>query len=115
VQFRKLTDTVAVAGQIGPDDLAAVKQAGFRSLICNRPDGEAVDQPPFAAVAAAARELGLEARYMPIGHSPLSASAADSFATMVAELPKPVLAYCRSGTRSAKLVMLWQARAEDDL
>jgi sulfide:quinone oxidoreductase len=110
-----LTDDIAVAGQIGPEDIAAVRQAGFKSLVCNRPDGEAPGQPPFAAVEAAARELGLDARYMPIGHSPLDAGAADGFAAMVAELPKPVLAYCRSGTRSAKLVMLWQARAEGDV
>jgi sulfide:quinone oxidoreductase len=115
VQFRRLTDDIAVAGQVTPRDLAEVQAAGFKSLVCNRPDGEAPDQPQFASIEAAAQELGLAIRYLPIGHGPMGVREADNFADAVADLPRPILAYCRSGARSAKLVLTWQARVEGDL
>lgn len=115
MQFRRLTDDIAVAGQVTPRDLPEIHAAGFRSLVCNRPDGEAADQPEFASIEAAARENGLAVRYLPIGHGPMGMREADSFAEAIADLPRPILAYCRSGARSAKLVLTWQALVEGDL
>ncbi|RQQ07213.1 aminotransferase class V-fold PLP-dependent enzyme [Burkholderia stagnalis] len=90
--------------QITPDDLKAIRSAGFRAVICNRPDGESADQPAFEEIAAAARELGLDARYLPVESDQIGDAQVDAFGAMVDALPKPVLAYCGSGKRAG---MLW--------
>jgi len=95
---------LAASRQIMPADLKAIRDAGFRSVICNRPDGEGVDQPAFEEIAAAARELGLEARYLPIAPNHIGDAEIDAFGALVDALPKPILAYCRSGNRAG---MLW--------
>ncbi|KHJ59198.1 beta-lactamase hydrolase domain-containing protein, partial [Burkholderia glumae] len=75
--------------------------AGFRAVICNRPDGESADQPAFAEIAAAARELGLDARYLPVEAADrIGEAQVDAFGAMLDALPKPVLAYCGSGRRA---------------
>lgn len=106
---KPISEALSVAGQIAADDLAAIRDAGFRAIVCNRPDGEAADQPPFADIAAAARAAGLEARYLPVVTGQLTDEDAAAFRRLMDELPKPVLAYCRSGTRSGQL---W-ARAQE--
>lgn len=103
MDFRKLTEELTVSPQITPHDLDAIKSAGFRSIICHRPDGEAPDQPVFAEIKDAAIAAGLEIRYQPVIPGMLSELDAKEFASLIAELPKPVLAYCRTGTRSASL------------
>ncbi|MCA8318948.1 aminotransferase class V-fold PLP-dependent enzyme [Burkholderia cepacia] len=90
--------------QITPADLKAIRNAGFRSVICNRPDGEGADQPAFDEIAAAARELGLDARYLPVERDRIGEADIDAFGALVDTLPKPVLAYCGSGNRAG---MLW--------
>ena len=99
---RKVTDELSVAPQISIEDVAAAKAAGFRSILCTRPDGEAADQPGFAAIEAAAKTAGLVVRYQPVRM--VSEADAKTFAAACRELPKPILAYCRSGTRC---VTLW--------
>ncbi|MBU9578756.1 TIGR01244 family phosphatase [Ralstonia mannitolilytica] len=94
---------LAASRQIVPADLKAIRDAGFRSVICNRPDGEGDDQPAFAEIAAAARELGLEARYLPVEPNRIGDAEVDAFGALVDALPKPILAYCRSGNRASAL------------
>ncbi|GAB7536855.1 aminotransferase class V-fold PLP-dependent enzyme [Burkholderia sp. 3C] len=95
--------------QIAPADLKAIRDAGFRSILCNRPDGESADQPAFETIAASARALGLEARYLPIASaSGIGEPELDAFAALVDTLPKPVFAYCRSGNRAS---LLWDRLA----
>ncbi len=92
------------SGQVQPEDLKAIRNAGFRSVICNRPDGESADQPGFAEIEKAARELGIEARYLPVAAGqPIGDEQAEAFGALLDELPKPVLAYCRSGRRASLL------------
>ena len=109
IEIRRLSDAVAVAGQVRPADLADIVGAGYRSLVCNRPDGEAPDQPAYREVAEAAGRLGLEVRYLPVVSGRMSAEDATAFAGLLRELPAPVLAYCRSGARSGQL---WALAAE---
>lgn len=109
VEPKTISSQLAVAAQIAPSDLADLKAQGFRSVICNRPDGEGADQPTFSEIAAAASALGLEARYIPIEGGKVSDADAAGFATALDELPGPTLAYCRSGTRSTTLWSLAQA------
>lgn len=102
--INKLSDNFAVAPQLSPEDLAEVAKQGYKSVIVNRPDGEGgAAQPTFATMQAAAQQLGLEMRYVPVQSGGVTPADAERFRTAFAELPKPVLAYCRSGTRSSVL------------
>jgi len=102
--MKAVNSEISVAPQIQPEDVAALAEQGVRSLICNRPDGEAPDQPDYEDIRAAAAEQGLEIRYLPISGSNFGADDIETFTRLMADLPKPVLAYCRSGTRS---IALW--------
>ena len=104
VEAKCLTPDLSVMGQIDSADLADAARAGFKALICNRPDGEGADQLNFPEVQVAARAAGMEARYLPVMSGKVSAEDAAAFGEALAALPKPVLAYCRTGTRS---VTLW--------
>ncbi|MFZ5956534.1 TIGR01244 family sulfur transferase [Pseudomonas knackmussii] len=104
-----LDDGFAVAAQIRPEDIPELAAAGFRTLICNRPDGEAADQPGSDAIARAAQAHGIDFVHMPVVSGAIDEAAVAAFATALAEQPGPVLAYCRSGMRSASLWALSQA------
>jgi sulfide:quinone oxidoreductase len=106
---KKLTDELSVSPQISVTHVAAVKAAGFRSIICHRPDSEAPDQPLFREIAEAAAAHGLEIRHQPVVSGTISDADAASFDVFMKELPKPILAFCRTGTRSASLWSLSQA------
>lgn len=108
MDIRKITETVSVSPQILPSDVAAIHAAGFRSIICNRPDGEAPDQPDFEDIAQAARALGLETLLQPITGIEDAFATAAQFGKAVDTLPGPVFAYCRSGTRCCTLWALSQ-------
>lgn len=102
---KKLADDLSISGQIQPSEIADAKRLGFRSIIVNRPDGEGLNQPKFEAIRAAAEAAGLPARYIPVAGG-VGAHQVEAFAAAVEELPKPILAFCKSGMRSAAL---WQA------
>ena len=112
MQFNTITEAVTASPQVCPDDLTAIREAGYRAVICNRPDGEAADQPTFEEIEAAANKAGLEARYLPIVAGKVSDEDAAAFEAALTELPGPVLAYCRTGTRSATL---WSLASADRL
>ena len=95
-----------VSEQIGPKDVAAAAAAGFRSIICNRPDGEGWGQPKFAEIEAAAKAAGLQAAYVPVTPGQMGERDVRRFAELIRTLPGPVLGYCRSGARAANI---WQA------
>jgi sulfide:quinone oxidoreductase len=103
---KTIDQTLSVSEQIKPDDIAAIAASGFKSIICNRPDDEATDQPSFAVIEAAAEKAGLVAAYLPVTSATLNAENAAAFAMLMAQLPKPILAYCRSGARSTNLANL---------
>lgn len=109
LQIRALTPDVSVCPQLMPEAMAEAARAGFRSVINNRPDFEGgPDQPPSSAIEAAARAAGLEYRHLPVAPGYQSPEEAAAFARLLQELPKPVLAFCRTGTRSTKLFVLAQ-------
>ncbi|HEY9572882.1 MAG TPA: TIGR01244 family sulfur transferase [Pusillimonas sp.] len=104
VQISVLTDTFAVAPQIDPGDIAEIAAAGFKSIIINRPDFEGgLDQPASADVIDAADAAGIRAEYLPVVSGAITQEDVVRFAALLKELPAPVLAYCRSGTRSTNL------------
>ncbi len=111
MNFKQISANLSVSEQIDAGDIEKIAAAGFRSIICNRPDHEAVGQPAFATIAAAAQKAGLSAAYIPMAPGQTDpAVAAVEFGKAMAELPKPVFAYCRSGARST---MLWQMSGQD--
>ena len=103
MDLKKITEKTAVSPQITPQDMTAIKEAGFRAIICNRPDGEGVDQPSFEEIEAAAKKVGLAAAYVPVTSGMVRDEDVESFGAALKDLPRPVLAYCRTGTRSATL------------
>jgi sulfide:quinone oxidoreductase len=110
MELRKLTAELAVAGQLTPGDIAAVAATGVKGIVCNRPDGEGgPDQATFSAIEKAAAEHGIAIVYQPVTPAAISDSDAATFGRIVDELPKPALAYCRTGTRCTVLWGLSQA------
>ena len=106
---RRIDDRLSVSPQLTTADVAEAKRQGFRAIICNRPDGEGADQPSFDEIAAAARAEGLEARYIPVTAGLVEEADVEAFAAELRALPGPVLAYCRTGTRSTTLWSLGEA------
>ena len=111
--FRRIDERTLVAGQIQPEDLVEAKAAGVTMIVNNRPDGEEAGQPPAAEIEAAARAAGLGYRHIPVA-SGFSASQVAEMAAALDEAEGPVLAFCRSGTRSTFLWALARAQAGDD-
>lgn len=107
--MKTLTASLSVAPQISPADVAGLAEAGYRAIICNRPDGEAADQPSFAEIAQAAAAAGIACHNLPIIPGQLSDADADAFGKLLEEVQGPVLAFCRTGTRSTTLWCLSKA------
>tara|TARA_R110002094_G_scaffold89971_10_gene92667 strand:- start:5131 stop:6804 length:1674 start_codon:yes stop_codon:yes gene_type:complete len=112
MDIRKISDTFFVAPQITEADLPGLREQGIQSIICNRPDGEGADQPAFTELAQTAQKLGLDMRYVPVTAGMVRDKDAADFASALDALRKPVLAYCRTGTRSATLWSLAQAKTQ---
>lgn len=98
-EFRKVTDDFFVAPQITADDLAHASAQGFRLVINNRPDGEQPGQPTSAQMEAAARAAGLDYAHIPVAGGP-GPQQVEAVRLAIDEAEGPVLAFCRSGTRS---------------
>ena len=106
---RAVAPDVCVAPQLTPEAMAEAARAGFRSVVNNRPDFEhGQDQPTSADMEAAARAAGLEYRFLPVSGMHQSADDAAAMAALLAELPRPLLMFCRSGARSTRLYALAQ-------
>jgi sulfide:quinone oxidoreductase len=114
VEIRKVSDQFSVSGQLVPDDVTALHAAGVRTLVCNRPDFEAPDQPAHAAIDKRALELGMQVQYLPVVHDTISAADVDAFAALMESATTPVHAWCRSGLRSITLWSLAQIKAGGD-
>lgn len=112
--IRPLDSRFAVAPQLSPDDLGPAAQAGYVALVNNRPDGEETGQPEGADIARVAAETGLDYRAIPVTHAGFSLPQVDALVEVIEAANGPVLAYCRSGTRSANLWALARARLGDD-
>jgi len=108
--IRKVTDAFSVAPQITPQDVAEIARQGFVKLINNRPDDEVPGQPTNAEMQAAAEAAGLEYVQIPFAGRPTPEQAA-ACAKAAEEASGPVLAFCRSGTRSITAWSLGQAMA----
>ena len=104
-----LDDTTFAAGQIFPADIPAIAALGVTAIVNNRPDGEEPGQPPNAEIAAAARAAGIDYRFIPIAGGFPEESVA-RMREALAEADGKLLAFCRSGARSAHLWALATGR-----
>lgn len=102
----EITPDYSVSPQIGTDDVAEIARLGFRSIMCNRPEGESADQTPVAEVEAEAKRLGLGFAYVPVVSGQIDGQDVEDFRAAIDRLEGPVLAYCRSGGRCQNLWML---------
>ncbi|MFK0688660.1 TIGR01244 family sulfur transferase [Mesorhizobium sp. IMUNJ 23033] len=108
MEYRQISEDYSVAGQIQPEDVAAIKEAGFKSVICNRPDNEQPGQPSADSVKAAAEAAGLAFRFVPVISGQITMENVEDQAKALDELEGPVFAYCRSGARCTNLYGLVQ-------
>jgi uncharacterized protein (TIGR01244 family) len=100
--YRKIAPNFAIAGQIAVDDLPKIAEAGFKTIVCARPDHEEPGQPQFAVIAAAAKKAGLEAVHIPVSGG-IGESQLIRMEQALNTLPKPMFGYCRSGARAGSL------------
>ncbi|WP_420822349.1 TIGR01244 family sulfur transferase [Sphingomonas aracearum] len=110
MNIRPVDDRISVAPQIRPEDVPALAAAGFVGIVNNRPDDEEPGQPFGAEIRAAAEAAGLSYRAIPVTHAGFSHPQVDAMAQVLADANGPVLAYCRSGTRSCNLWALAAAK-----
>jgi uncharacterized protein (TIGR01244 family) len=107
--FRKVTEAFWASPQLEIDDVADAKARGFAMIVNNRPESEAEGQVPGHEIESAAGAAGLGYRAIPVTHAGFSAEQVGAMVTALEEADGPVLAYCRSGTRSTLLWALAQA------
>ncbi|WP_336985642.1 TIGR01244 family sulfur transferase [Altererythrobacter aquiaggeris] len=105
MDITRLSPHYAVSAQLTRDDLEHAARLGFRTIVDNRPDGEAPDQPSAQAMEIAAQKLGLGFAYIPVVPGEPCTQQAVMLKQVLATMETPVLAYCRSGARST---LLWQ-------
>ena len=101
--FKSITPNFSVSAQLTPEDVHQAAAQGFKSVICNRPDGEEAGQPSAATIQKEAEALGLSFTYIPAVSGAVTDDDAAKMKVALAQMPSPILAYCRSGARSAKL------------
>ena len=108
MEYREISEDYSVSGQIQPEDVAAIRAAGFKSVICNRPDDEQPGQPSAKSIGSAVEAAGLAFRYIPVISGQITAENVEDQAEALDELEGPVFAYCRSGARCTNLYGLIQ-------
>lgn len=101
--MRQVSNGVYVSGQISPEHVEALAKEGCTTIICNRPDNEGWGQPSSAAIKAEADKHGVSFHYIPVGHGGITGDSVDAMRKALSEADGLVLAYCRSGSRSAHM------------
>lgn len=114
MQYSTVTQYLSVSPQISVDDVQTIKTAGFKSIICNRPNGEGADQPTFSEIEAKAQELGLRCIYQPVTSGKVTTDDALKFEESLQTLERPIFAYCRTGTRSITLWAMATSKTSTD-
>ena len=111
--FKQITPSFSAAPQLTQDDLVAAVQAGYRSIVSSRPDGEEPGQPTANEMARMAGNQGLEFAHIPVAPGKATDADAERMKEALASLPQPTLGFCRSGMRAATLWALAEADRAD--
>lgn len=109
MNLRRIDDHFAIGGQIKAEDVKKLAEAGFRGIVCARPDNEDAGQASFAEIAAMAEKAGVTAVHIPVSGQ-LTEGQLIRFEQAMAEIEGPVLGYCRSGNRAGSLYMALQSQ-----
>ena len=104
MQLNKIIDDYVVSEQVTVDDIQTIKEAGFKTIFCNRPDNEEINQVTVESIKNAAVENGLKFIHQPVIGGQITQVDVDQFGEYFDASEKPIFAYCRTGTRSS---MLW--------
>jgi uncharacterized protein (TIGR01244 family) len=112
MDIRQISPAYAVSPQIEAGDIPAIVAAGFKTILCNRPDGEVPPPLQAATIRAAAEGAGLRFVEIPVTHQTLNAQVVAAQSAAMAASDGPVLAYCASGTRSSIVWSLGQAKLQ---
>ena len=107
--IRKLTDNLSVAPQISIEDVAQIAAAGFKAVMVNRPDGEEPGQVATADIEKAVTDAGMEFHNLPVVSGQMTPDHIARYGQVLSSAPAPLLAYCRTGTRSTLLWAMSQA------
>jgi len=110
LEIKRVNDEFSVSAQVALEDVPALAAMGIKSIICNRPDGEAADQVNVTEIQSAATEAGMQMVYLPVTAGSFTDVDVSGFLAAIERLPKPVHAYCRTGTRSLTLWSFYQRR-----
>lgn len=111
MQIKEITDTYGVSGQITPEDIPAIKAAGYGTVICNRPDAEVPAELNAAAMRQAVEAAGLTFVENPFSHAAFSMDIVDRQMETLGAADGPVFAYCASGNRCTVLWSIGQVKA----
>ncbi|MCB1693846.1 MAG: TIGR01244 family phosphatase [Pseudomonadales bacterium] len=103
MKISNLNEYFSVSDQLRPEDMAALAGMGIKTVVNNRPDNESADQPTSEQLAAAAKASGISYHHIPVVPGNLTADAVQRFRQVVDNADGPILAFCRSGQRSAGL------------
>lgn len=103
MHLQQITEEFSVSPQITAEQVAGIGAAGYRAVICNRPDGEEPGQPAASDIAAACEAAGLSFHHLPFQGADLAPELVDAFRDVIDNTDGPVFAYCRSGQRCAYL------------
>ena len=104
MKLNKVIEEYVVSDQINAQDISVLKQHGFKTIFCNRPDSEEMNQPTAEELQKVADSLGLKFVHQPVIGNAISQKDVDDFKSYYENAEKPIFAYCRTGTRST---MLW--------
>ena len=117
MMLNKIIDDYVVSDQINEDDIKKLKEAGFKTIFCNRPDNEEKDQISVKSINNKANENGLTFVHQPVIGGQISQKDVDEFSDYYDDAEKPIFAYCRTGTRSSMLWALSESgkRSVDDI
>lgn len=113
MDIRTLDPDLVASPQILPDDMQRIAAEGYRSVISNRPDGEAPDQPATADLRRAAEAAGLQFAHVPVVGGQIGDDDVTAFQQALDDLPKPIFGFCRTGTRTTTLWALAHASDTD--
>ncbi|MEN2494869.1 MAG: Beta-lactamase hydrolase-like protein [Hyphomicrobiaceae bacterium hypho_1] len=107
--YRRINGRLAVSPQIYVNDVAGIAAAGYKTIVCNRPDKEDTSQPSFSDIEREARKYNLRTHWQPVYANAISDVQGHDFGMLLKTLPVPILAYCRSGMRCIMLLALSEA------
>ncbi|WP_019221897.1 TIGR01244 family sulfur transferase [Bartonella senegalensis] len=106
MNLQQIDSDIFISAQISVENVETLAQAGFKTIICNRPDQEDPHQPDFSLIKTEAHKYGIKAYHIPIVPPTIKKSEIETMKTILKTASLPLLAYCHHGTRSMHLYRL---------